>query len=507
MVCNIAKELRFVGVISRIFLYFSVLSLASFPFLELFQFTLIKSDAFAGEQQKEDALSADSSITDSPEFRLNGFIEFENFFSTYDEHSFKDANVKNELRNKIQLRYGSTYCYFFSKVNFYVDSSLIDDGVAKEYFYSNKNNTTRNGKMSSQNVEINLNEFYLNYGRNNFRLRVGNQIYLWGTTDLKNPTSYFNPMDMRELMFKWEDEFALGIPSFSGMMFLDDYTFELVFAPVHVTPILPLDNSYWAVDFGKNLVDISIKESEALDIKPENFGIGARLSTIGNGKDFSISGYHGPDKEAVVVPEGTVTPVPDGDFLLTVQPEYHVVNAVGFDFSKTLNKMVVQFETAYYFDKYGVVEQDLTDTETVYFPFKTKKSPFISISAGFNYFVPLEKVLKGHDGMAVFTMGMALSRYMEDDIVPSFLDNLLIVRLDDTYFENRVTISLSGLYEFENKGVVFWPTVSYDFQNGFTLHLSYADISGKDTSDYDMGNLLYNYRTKDVIMVRLRYYY
>lgn len=466
-----------------------------------------EADMAVISEEREEDKDEDEIEAESPEFSINGFIEFENFINTYTEQYLKDANVKNEIRNKLQVRYGFSDIYFFSTMNFYLVSSAFSDELAQDYFYSDESDISRNGRMTSENVEICLNELYLNYGKENYRLRVGNQIFRWGTADLTNPTSYFNPMDMRELIFKGEDEITIGIPSVSGMLFLEEYTFEVVFSPVHVASVFPSKDSYWDVDFGKTPMDFVIKQSGELEIDPENAGIGARLSTSRNGMDISISGYHGPDREAVLVPERIDAPVPNGAFLLTVQPEYSVASAVGFDFSKNFGDVVIQCETAYYFDKCGVVDQDLTDAEHMYFPFKTKKSQYLALSAGFNYFVPLDKIIEGHDGYTVLTVELALSKYFDDDIVPSFLGNLIALRLDDSYFDDRIKVSLSGLYEFASKGFIFWPSVDYDFQNGITLHLSYADISGSGTSSYEMDNVLYNFRKKDVIMLGVRYDY
>ncbi|MEZ4565798.1 MAG: DUF1302 family protein [Desulfobacterales bacterium] len=60
-------------------------------------------------------------------------------------------------------------------------------------------------------------ELYYNWSREKFRVRMGNQVIAWGTADFLNSTSYFNPSDLRELLFKDEDQVALPVPAVSGL--------------------------------------------------------------------------------------------------------------------------------------------------------------------------------------------------------------------------------------------------------------------------------------------------
>lgn len=463
----------------------------------------------------EDDVDDSFSERESMEFSYYGFVEFENFMNTYDKQETKDANVKNEIRSNLHVRCGIENIYIYSTMNLYIVSSLFSDELSQDYFYSKETDITDSLRISSEEMELIFNELYINYGSEKFRLRLGNQLYGWGTADLQNPTSYFNPMDMRELLFKSEDELKVGIPSVSGMMFFQAYTLEVVVVPFHVPSALPPKKSYWDIEILDTGMGIVVGEYVPLEKELKNAGAGARLSTSLDGMDISLSCYHGPDMDMLVVPKNSDFDEPkpgeeSPEVYIWVEPEYHVVNSFGIDFSKNFDALVIQFEAAFTPDKWGIVEEqisDFSDADEIIklLPFETKKSQYVSFSLGFNYFIPIENFIENYNGNTIFTMEASFANYTDSELLPPFLGNILAMRLDGTYFEDKIGLSLTGIYELMSKGFVIWPGITYDFQNGFTVELEYVDISGVRRSGVEMDNLLYNFKDKDIVMLRLRY--
>ncbi|MCX5850693.1 MAG: SPOR domain-containing protein [Deltaproteobacteria bacterium] len=477
----------------------------------------VKKEEPAAEEEKgeEEAAETEEGAKDEEgeggeenpvEFSYHGAVEMENVISADEELDFKEANKKNEIRNRLEVKYGTDQKYLFSVSDVYLALPYFREGEVEDYVYSEDTEIGRNLRISSRESEIAFDELYLNYGVEKMRLRVGNQIYGWGTADAFNPTSYFNPFDLRELIFKDDDEFKEGIPSVSAMFFLRGATLETVFAPVHVPMLMAPQGNFWYVNIDDYFFPVIVEEPEALDVRSKHFGYGARLSSSYMGMDFSFSAYHGPDREPVFVPWGTVL-TPNDTIALLVKPKDYIVTMVGFDFSATLGEFVVQTECAYSSDKRGLVKQDLNDYDDLQMPFDTEKSDFFSYAVGFNYFIPLNRLIEGHEGDTVFTFEWFQSKFFDDDVYRPILTDLVTCRFEDGYFDNRVKVKITGVFDARHGGQVFWPEFTYDFLNGLTVTASYAGIWGRGISTWDENSMFHYLKDNDFYTVRVRYEY
>jgi hypothetical protein len=458
----------------------------------------------AGEKNDKESIEDDNEEEDTG-YTISGLLEFENFMSTEREQELKDANKKNEIRSRLKLKFGTENLYLYTVNNVYINSSLADKDLGKDYYYSDETEISRNLRVSSESGEASFNELYLNFVTEMFRIRIGNQIYGWGTADAFNPTSYFNPYDARELLFKDDDEIRRGVPSASFLLFLGDYTLELVYVPLHIPMILPSPQSFWFVNLGQIPFSVDIEQTDGLGIAPENFGYGARLAGTIRGMDLSLSGYHGPDREAVLVPSRTVL-IPNKPIALLVEQQYYIINMIGFDFSVNLDKFVIQCEASYSPDKRGLIEQD--DLSGITLPFQVKKSHFIAYAAGFNYFIPLNRILEGHEGETVFTFEWTQSRYLDNEVASPLISDIVTGRIEDSYLNNRIQVSMTGIYGTRDKGYILWPKLGYDFQNGLLIEISYVSIQGNESDDSMFDYSIFNsYSDNDIFMWRIRYEY
>jgi len=442
------------------------------------------------------------------DFELRGFIEFENFTSTDPDQESRDAIKKNEIRNNIKLDFGGENLKFKVDMNMYINSTIFDENKKDEYIYSDDLEISNNLRLSDSFYEISFNELFISYELEYFRFRVGNQIYGWGTADATNPTSYFNPMDSRELFFKSEDEMKISVPSVSGMIFIGDYTVETVFVPVHVPMLVSERGTYWEIKYWEGPFPIRSEKPDALGIEVPNFAYGGRISRSILGSDISISGYHGPDNDPALRPLSSLL-TSNETVALLVNPVYTTVNYVGIDFTSTLDMFVLQFEAAYSPNKTGVVDQgdvdDISDPEDVDLPFDLRKGHYISYSAGFNYFIPLNRILDGHEGETVLTVEWHEAFYFDCELMPPIMTDFLITRIQDNFFSNYFNISVTAIMDLENNGMVFMPDIGLDFQNGLTLNLTYASIH-----DYNKGksrSLFGFYKDNDIVTLRLKYEY
>ena len=433
-------------------------------------------------------------------------VAFENFINTRQELHFEDAWKKDEISASLELRYGASDDYLFSLTDFSFFPTFINDTIGDDYSYSRKTKTYRNLRISSPSSEVIFREFYYNWSREKYRIRIGNQLYPWGTADFLNSTAYFNPSDLRELIFKDEDKVKFGVPSLSGLFFFDGFTAEAVFVPVHTAEAFPITGDFWSVKMVEDSYPLIFGDSDSMDANSKNFGYGARVASTWEGLDYSFSGYHGPDAEAVIVPAGIVL-TENQTVSVLVQPTHFIVDYIGFDFAWTYEDFVFQAETAFSPNKSGFVKQDTNRPQDLTFPHDTKKTDYLAYSLGFNYFIPLQKLISGHAGESLFTVEWYQAQYFDDDINRPQITDFLTFRFQDTYFDDRVSISMTSIFETRSGGVVVWPKVGYDFQNGFEVELGYVGIKGHGEGDYEDDSIFYYYKDNDLIMVNFYYAY
>jgi hypothetical protein len=429
---------------------------------------------------------------------------FKNIIQTDRELHFEDAWKKNEISALFEFQYGSSDDYLFSVTGLYFFPTFINDTIGDDYVYSSSSKTYRNLRISSESSEVIFRELYYNWSREKFRVRVGNQIFGWGTADFINSTSYFNPSDFRELLFKDQDQVALGVPSVSSLFFFEKFTVETVFVPIHTATVFPETGNYWSVKMVEDSYPLIFGDANPMETNSKNFGYGARAASTWQGMDFSFSGYHGPDNEPVILPFGTVL-IENQTVSVLVEPQYFIVDYFGFDCVFTYEDFVFQVEAAYSPNKSGFIKQDTSKPQDLTFPYDTRKTDYLAYSLGLNYFIPMQKLLPGHAGESLFTIEWFQAQHFDDDIQRPQITDFLTCRYQDAFFDDRVSISMTGIIETRNGGVILWPQIGYDFQNGFKAEFGYTAIDGHGEGDYEKDSIFYYYKDNDFITVNLRY--
>ncbi|MBU1168390.1 MAG: hypothetical protein KKD44_02390 [Proteobacteria bacterium] len=441
---------------------------------------------------------------DEPELTKEGFLEFENLFQVeHRDSTFDEANKKNELRGHLKLRYGTDALHVFMAPDIYLSSSFFRDDK-KIYPYSSDSNVSRNLKISGESAELSLNEFYVHYSTDRLRIRLGNQIYGWGTGDVFNPTSYFNPYDMRESFYKDDDEYKEGVFSLSGMLFMGSSNLELVMVPFHTPPNLAKNGSYWHVKIDNYPMPIILDDPQELDPELSNAAFGARLTSTILNTDLSVSVFHGPDTDLLYVPVRTL--IQEGSPVsVEVEARSNTITYFGMDFSKAIDTFVIQGEAAFSPNKPTTVDQSGVADDDFVLPFEVDTAPYLSYTLGCNYFIPLYKLLEDHEGDTVLTLEWFQSFFLKDGYSPPMITDLFIMRLEDSYFDNHLSLSISGVYDTKQKGYTLWPKIGYDFLNGFSTNLSYIHIEGESDSRNNTASIFYYFRNNDSLIWKVRY--
>jgi hypothetical protein len=431
------------------------------------------------------------------QFIFSGFIELENFFNTYIHQKPEDAVKKNEIRLKLSMQLGNDSYYFKLVPNIYVLPFFFSEGLYEDYRYAETDfMLARNGRMSGRYYEMSFNECFVNLGFKHFRIRLGNQLYAWGTADVFNPTSYINPADSRELFYKDADETKLGVPSLSSMIFISDFTIEFVFIPIHVGAISPVSENFWSYHYRLGFMTIVEDEYRALPPAGENLGYGLRFSGSASGVDFSVCFYHGPDVNPILRPMKYL----EYDKNILVKQEYHTSTNLGWDISYKIWKFELHAEMSYSPNKYGVVDEvpknfNMTSDNVkrvLEDPFRVRPAHWLSYALGFNFM---------YDDF-LFTAEWLQSHHFDDRLMEPFYTHFLAMTASYAFLDDLITLSLVTVCDVKNVGYLLVPSINFYFESGVYLKVAYSHIGSKDTDEINLFTL---FDKHDILILGVRY--
>lgn len=455
----------------------------------------------SGENNSEESFNSfddfDSFPDEKSSFSIKFYTEYRGLISTYTEQDLSDIYKKHELKTNINLKYGLPHFYIQGDSNIFILPGFISEDLSREYKYSSDFSFKRNGTVTSEYAEIDFREFYVNYEKDIWRFRAGNQVHHWGTADAIKPTSYFNPFDLRELLFKNEDtELTMGVPSISVLAFIGSDSLELVIVPLHTPSRVPLTETFWGLNHREGPFPVIIDEEKG--IRPGIDGAGAGIKYYRNIKNFDthLSLYRGPDKEPLFCPVKTISE-PDEPVSILVEPQFNTVTMAGIALSNTWERFIFQFEGVYSPDKRGVVDTEIDSAEIeTLLPFNTEKSHYFAYSAGFNYFLPFSPSKEG-----MLTAEWSRSHLLNDKLMKPFLSDVITIRINEKFMQGKLETSLTAMLNRSASLYVITPLVKYRFTDSVLSEIRYAHLAG------DKGGYYSGYRDKDFFEWRVRYEY
>ena len=204
-------------------------------------------------------------------------------------------------------------------------------------------NAIKNHILPSQ-TGFELREAYLEYAADNWDLRIGRQIVIWGKADGVEITDVISPKDYTEFLARDYDDIRIPVDAFKFRHLRDQMTAEFIWVPVFQSAILPAGDNPWA--FGAETpadLEISYKDPVVPERKLENGEIGGRVSFYLPGIDLAFSSLYTWDK----VPVMNQTLIENSETKhLTIQPEHHRLAFVGFGFAAPYRSLVFRGESA-----------------------------------------------------------------------------------------------------------------------------------------------------------------
>lgn len=177
---------------------------------------------------------------------------------------------------------------------------------------------------------VSLNEGYLTWQNESWRVRAGKQIVAWGRTDGINPTDNLTPRDYVVLLPLEEDQ-RFGTRALTvDHAFNEAYSLALFTTPFFTPIRIPLPH------------DQAVFVEQRPQRKFSNSEFGLRLNRTGGQVDWSASYFHGYSLLPDVRPEGFV------DTLPRLALSYAKMDVLGADVSFNLGRYGVRGEVAYH---------------------------------------------------------------------------------------------------------------------------------------------------------------
>lgn len=192
---------------------------------------------------------------------------------------------------------------------------------------------------------IELRELYLDYAGQNWDLRAGRQIIIWGVADGMKITDIISAMDMTEFLAREYDDIRMPVDAFKFRVFRNNFKMEFVYVPVFTPSIFPVDpKNPWSI-FPASSAGPAVVLGDA--VEPEtrlvNSEFGGRASFYLSGFDISLAALRTWNKFPVFRNELT-----DGMDSLIITPEHHRLSMVGIDLSKPIGSLVFRAESGYF---------------------------------------------------------------------------------------------------------------------------------------------------------------
>ncbi len=192
---------------------------------------------------------------------------------------------------------------------------------------------------------IQFREAFLEYTGNNWGVKAGRQIIIWGKADGLRITDIIAPMDLTEFLAQDYDDIRMPVNGIVLNKFGKNWDLDLVCIPVFESYVLPGENNPWGIGYSSIGEGILVDEAAKPEAKFSNMEYGGKLSFYLSGIDFDISALQTWNKAPVY------NYYLDNNDGFHIKPEHHRLGFVGVGFSKSLSVFILRGESAFYFNK------------------------------------------------------------------------------------------------------------------------------------------------------------
>lgn len=202
---------------------------------------------------------------------------------------------------------------------------------------------------------IELRELYLEYAGQNWDLRAGRQIIIWGVADGMKITDIISAMDLTEFLAREYDDIRMPVDALKFRAFRNNFKVEMVFIPVFNASVIPVspENPWSVLPASTDGPVVVLGEAVKPENRLSNSEIGGRASFYFSGFDVSVASLYTWNKFPVFRNELT-----SGMDTLAMHPEHHRLTMVGIDLSKPLGSLVIRGEAGYFSGEHFPTEME-----------------------------------------------------------------------------------------------------------------------------------------------------
>ena len=415
-------------------------------------------------------------------FAFSGQAEYQSGLSLEDSDSKKNRFYKNQGRIKLKPSYEREGLRAYADIDYYFNS-----GAETE---TRKNNS------------LECVEAYVE-GSGILLWKIGKQRFNWGVGDSFQPTDLLDQADLRDSFMRENDDRYTGVYALSLKYLMGDYALEAAFRPVAARSLTP--SGFFAVETDDiesagGTVSARYSDSEVYTELKDISG-GLRFGGTSSLFDWHLLYYSGMNRELLY--RSTLTNE-EGQKYLDIQPVYRRMNAIGADLSFALSKLNIRLEGLYSPDMPALSSISDGDISSALSALSVDSSEaelqslesrqFYSYSAGFDI------NLWGNNG-TVYAEWMQARYFDEKDIDPLLLTDVLMLRAEDSLFNQSLNLLLGTMIRVSDggPGIGFKAEAEYDFKTGLTAALgSYLLFSNND----DYFEML---EGKDLAYIQIKY--
>ncbi len=460
----------------------------------LFSFLLILCSGFSTAYSQDEDMIPDSdepAETGAPVektaerlWSISGYIESENFLMPgkglkKKEYVYVSGLPLMIMRNEEPVNKVEAHGYLDFKVG---TDTIHARSAIHGYLYPVGNETWHPPHR------LTVNELYIKWLTMHTSLKIGKQIIKWGTADFMNPTSYFSPLDLREILFKDENELSLGVHAVSLAFLFGDFSLELVCVPIPTATLLPGNSSPWHLKMPdlNNGVPIHFHHRDPrIPRNWANVNYGGRFSGTASVVDFSFSAFRGLDRDVLFFPYLDMTGmIPT----IYVVPKYRNLTCFGFDIAVSAGDVTIQAEAAYSLNKNSVTVPDINKLKYT----GIDSAHYLNFATGINW------LIDGEDFNVTVEFNKSIYLKDRERFIDPFISDLLIARIEKRFLSGRLFFRLQGILSL-NLDYLVMPAAGYDFMNGFLIEAEGGIFGGGNDT------LFGTFDSRDIVRIRAKY--
>ncbi len=209
----------------------------------------------------------------------------------------------------------------------------------------------KNWEISSE-TGIDLHEVWLEHVSDNWDLRIGKQIIIWGQADGIQVTDMISPLDYTESITRELDEIRIPVDAarLRWLGLWDSVDFELVWIPVFKAAVSPSGDNPWSLEEEyPDTIQLSTIPAAEPGISPAESEIAIKISAYVSGLDVAASVFYTWSDYPTMFRSVIDT---DENILIQFMPRHKRLTIFGLEGAYPWADFTFRFEAAYYKGRY-----------------------------------------------------------------------------------------------------------------------------------------------------------